>query len=388
MVPKNLRDVPKRERILAFDLMRGYFLSVILIDHFAMYPNIFDFASGRGQLWASAAEGFFLISGMLVGYVYTPRMLKSPKLAIRKLLERALKLYFWAVALTWFMTFAGNKLLGHNIKEGLWIAPRISEYLYKTLTLQYSYGWNDFLQYYVVFLISAPLALWLCTKKKAWLVVIASFAVWLFRGQSFVLAWQLLFNLGIVAGYYLPELERYAREMPARLRRQIFLGFSIFTVVTIFLSALIVIVSTYFVREFHNFAQLPTFLQSLFLRLDAFQMASEPWVYKWTLEPGRLAISLIWFATGYMWFRKYEQRINNVTRGYLKTLGEVSLYVYGVHGILVFFVLVLLPGWYGYLLSSIITALGLAVLYVCARYRLAPKQLFYRLFPRFKPTSV
>jgi fucose 4-O-acetylase-like acetyltransferase len=80
-----------------------------------------------------------------------------------------------------------------------------------------------------------------------------------------------------------------------------------------------------------------------------------------------------------MWFRRYEQAINRITRGYLKTLGEASLYVYGVHGIMVFIVLVALPDYYGYFLSTIITVIGLAILYIAARYRAVPRHYLAKL---------
>ena len=45
----------KTERIAAFDLMRGFFLIVIMIDHVELYPNGWDFITGKGRLWVSAA---------------------------------------------------------------------------------------------------------------------------------------------------------------------------------------------------------------------------------------------------------------------------------------------------------------------------------------------
>jgi hypothetical protein len=217
--------------------------------------------------------------------------------------------------------------------------------------------------------------------------VLGSGGVWLFRGENFVRAWQLLFMLGIVIGYYLPAIEKWFRGLSRTYRRRIAVTLSSFTIITILASALIVIVATYFAGPFSNFAQLPRFLQTIFLNLDNFQKASDPWVNKWTLEPGRVIMALIWFTTFYMWFRRFEQSINRITRGYLKTLGECSLFVYGVHGVLVFFTLIILPGYYGYVLSTLITAAGLAVLYIAARYRAVPKTYIRKLLVRMRPVK-
>src|SRR5207302_8625310 len=134
------------EGILALDLLRGYFLVVIVIDHLAFFPSVFQFASGRGELWTSAAEGFFIISGLLVGYIYGPRLEQNASQAVQKILCRAAKLYIWAVTLTWLFVWWAHYVDASRIKEGLWVAPPLGQFLYKTLTLQYSYGWANFLQ--------------------------------------------------------------------------------------------------------------------------------------------------------------------------------------------------------------------------------------------------
>ncbi len=63
------QPTPTTKRIRAFDILRGYFLIVILINHIELYPSFFDFFTGRGRLLVSAAEGFFFMSGLLVGMV-------------------------------------------------------------------------------------------------------------------------------------------------------------------------------------------------------------------------------------------------------------------------------------------------------------------------------
>lgn len=67
----------KRPRILALDLLRGAFLVAIIVDHLHWGPSWFRLLSGGGKMFTSPAEGFFAISGILVGYIYGPRMVKS-----------------------------------------------------------------------------------------------------------------------------------------------------------------------------------------------------------------------------------------------------------------------------------------------------------------------
>jgi hypothetical protein len=47
------RKIP---RIMTFDILRGWFLVGILIDHLAFFPNGLDWWSARGGLFVSMAE--------------------------------------------------------------------------------------------------------------------------------------------------------------------------------------------------------------------------------------------------------------------------------------------------------------------------------------------
>ena len=64
---EKVRQVSKR--ILTFDLMRGWFLLAITINHIAFFPNGLGWISGRGGLYVTTAEGFFLVSGIVLGIV-------------------------------------------------------------------------------------------------------------------------------------------------------------------------------------------------------------------------------------------------------------------------------------------------------------------------------
>lgn len=76
----------------------------IIVDHIGWGPSLFHLLSGGGRLFASPAEGFFVISGILVGYIYGPRMVKSFKHAAVKLWKRAFLLYALSVVFTLIYT--------------------------------------------------------------------------------------------------------------------------------------------------------------------------------------------------------------------------------------------------------------------------------------------
>jgi len=63
------------KRNLKLDLLRGFFITIMLVDHVTFYvgKNIFYYLNGSGNLWVSPAEGFVFISGYMVGFIYYPK---------------------------------------------------------------------------------------------------------------------------------------------------------------------------------------------------------------------------------------------------------------------------------------------------------------------------
>ena len=111
----------KSSRIFTFDLLRGYFLVAIIINHLAFYPNGLDWWNGRGLLYVSAAEGFFLISGIVLGIVRGSKLIDKPfKFVATILLKRSLQLYVTAIILMLSFTFIGWLFLDNpGLKAGI-----------------------------------------------------------------------------------------------------------------------------------------------------------------------------------------------------------------------------------------------------------------------------
>ncbi len=157
----------KSERILTFDLLRGYFLCVILFNHLQFYPSGLDFFTGRGMLYASTAEGFFVVSGIVLGIVRGRKLIHLPFMTGAKLLwKRAFQLYLTSIILTLLFTFVGQLFLGNEgLKYGIYANwSNWWELLWHTINLSYTYGWADFLRLYAIFIFFAPFALWLLRK--------------------------------------------------------------------------------------------------------------------------------------------------------------------------------------------------------------------------------
>lgn len=229
-------------RILALDYLRGFFIFVIIIDHLNRWPSLFAYVSGMDSQWVSAAEGFVIVSGLLIGYIRGFKNKTQPfNVIIKKLWSRALLLYAWAVAtsliiiwVTWNVTFEGPT--AHiPLETGNWWQA-----IWEVGTLHYTHLLTHFLGLYAVFLFAAPLAIYLLRKNKAWIIAVGSIALWLLGVQlsNEILQWQVLFFLAAVFGYYLEPIQKWLSALPKPRRQLLFGLFITATIITATLSAL------------------------------------------------------------------------------------------------------------------------------------------------------
>lgn len=350
----------KRERILALDLLRGVFLLEIIIAHIAWHPSFFTFIGGGNQLPASAAEGFFTISGLLVGYLYGPRVLKDRKNIFAKIWKRAFLLYCLATFFTFFYTAWATLDPTTPVYQTIY-AREPWRFIVDTLTLRYAFGWAEFLNRYALFMLFAPFVVRLVAKGRAWIVAIVSFTIWLLlrevdRFLPFS-AWQLVFMFGIVIGYYLPHLEQWFRSHSRSLRDSVFaiiclvaLGSYIFSLF-LFIAAPITLPPDSALVELRN------------------QLV--PYFDKNHLAPARVAVGAVWFTALYMSFRRYEKQIAKYTHGVLEVLGKQSLFVYSLHAFILFIIdlyFIPMPG-HTVLQNTLVTVAVLEIIYIAALNR-------------------
>lgn len=297
---------PPSSRILSLDLLRGYFLFVIIIDHIYRFPGFFEIFTGQGLLWASAADGFFLESGILVGIIRGREVRANNfSLSWKRLWSRALVLYLWSVGLTLLFTALAYLLINHpGIKAGFMQNESLWALIWKSFTFQYNYGWTDFLPYYTMYMLFAPLALWLMSKKQAWLVLLVSLVIWFFRGHNPFLAWQVLFFIGLTGGYYFPEWEKFWGNLTQSSKR--LLRWSAVSL------ALATLVTNLWVKHLYGY--------------EGGWLIT--WFDKWTVAPAHLVIALIWFSGLYLLVRGIEPWLMKKIGWLLIPAGRNSLATY------------------------------------------------------------
>lgn len=299
-----------KQRILALDYLRGFFITVIIIDHLWRWPNLFSLISGRGELWASAAEGFVIISGLLVGYIRGYKNRTQPLGVVsKKLIIRGVMLYAWMiitslalVGASWLLSFKGN-MAYVPIQPGDW-----QTLITSILRTDYVHTLTHFLYLYAIFLVVSPLAIWMLRQGKAWGVALISALLWGWGYMQGIewMQWQILFFVPAIGGFYLDALFDRYQSLSYTIRKTIRFGSIAILVVTVLLSAAII-------------------------------MPHEPGTYEQTLfgrdhvTPATIIISFVWFIGLLSLFQLILPWLRRWFGWLLLTFGERSLTAYILH---------------------------------------------------------
>lgn len=358
----NERDITvsgKTKRIAAFDIIRGLMLLIILIGHIELPPNIFDIFTGRGRLFVSAAEGFFFLSGLLVGMVYRRRIAHGFKFIFKRMWGRAFELYLASVFFTLLYTFIAFKTNHLSIKPGVPTPIDWQHIISQTLLLRFEWGWADFLGRFAILMLLAPFVFYLLAKGRWKIVLVLIFLGWFLRGQNFTLGWQVIFNGGMIVGYFWKELHRYGKNLKPATRKYAKRTIVWISAVTFAFSY----ASVYILPTLNTkFNSLPTVWQSFTQYWD--RLINFLFIYadKWTMGPIRIVLFVLWGIVLYTLISKHDEKINKISHGLLTKLGQNSLFVYIYHSIIVFVFKFFIPAETNFFQNTIIVALAIALL--------------------------
>jgi len=326
----------QNQRIISLDIIRGFFLAVILVNHIELYPNFFDLFTGRGRLFVSAAEGFFFMSGLLVGMVYKRRLDRGMKFIFTKMRRRAIELYAGSVFFTILFTWLAITFSHPSIKDGLYPITDWPHIISNSFLMRYNFGWADFLDRFALMMFLAPFGFYLLTKRKWWLVILVSIIVWAGPGNNNpldTLNWQIIFNVAMVIGFYWHELRTRVAQLKPTTARVIKRTIFAVSAVTFAISYASVYLLSLLNQKFFN---LSAGWQHFTLDWNTANAYVWQWAQKWTVGPLRLALFAFWFAALFMIVEKYSRQINRLTKNVLLLFGQNSLFVYIAHAFVVF----------------------------------------------------
>jgi len=366
--------MPEKNRILTFDILRGYFLFVIIIDHLLRTFGFWEILTGRGAQWVSAAEGFFFVSGIMIGMVRGRKMNSEPiKNIFKKCWSRALTLYLWSIGLTVLFSLLALHFEGNPSLKGGYFMGSLHDFMIKTATLYFSYGWADFLSFYAVYLFFSPFAIWLM-RRKLWQVVLAlSLLAWI-NTATMMGGWQIIFFSGLVCGFYREEIERFFLGLSSTVKKILVTAVYITTGVTLALSVFF----TTFAEEYGKPGSSGKFLTfDVRGARDYSVEILRPHFDKVPMEPMRLALFFIWFVALFLLARKFERRVKKYLGWFLITLGQNSLYVYILSSFFLFFNYIVIPGGQPWYINTLISTGVLGLVWYATK-----KRFLFRIIPR------
>ncbi|KPF45466.1 OpgC family protein [Rhizobium sp. AAP43] len=218
-------------RLDVIDGMRGYFLVFMLINHLVFAGGLWLVEiNHRNLAFVEDAQGFVFLSGLLTGMVYARKMIKDGYIVGRdRIWSRALELYKYAMGIILVVLILQIALPSGAAAWQNWLGPT-SLFDVATLapvaTFLVQPTFMDILPQYIVYMLFAPMVIWLCLRGQ-WLgVMIGSLLIWLsaqlglqrlityplnewiagntgqegLRVSFNLLGWQIVFFAGIVAG--------------------------------------------------------------------------------------------------------------------------------------------------------------------------------------------
>lgn len=345
------------DRLISLDYLRGYFIIVIIVDHLYRFPSAWEFITGRGLLWATAAEGFLMISGLMIGYVRGLKNYNKPFTYVAsKLFKRSLLLYGWMVlgsllyvALTWSLAPIRN-IPWYNVPIGDWTTA-----INKIVTMQTPHAWVHFLYLYAIFLMLSIPTVWLLRKDQPWIVACLSIIGYIY-GLHANIEWlrsQVIFFIPAIVGFYTPSILTWWGKWHRK---------KTFTLL-IYAAALTTMITSAIYTAYEQVIPGAETVNALFA-VEKFGIA-------------RVGIAALWFTALVLLFQKITPWLQKYTFNIVNYLGTHSLTAYVAHGLVLCAISLIVPASDNFFVN---TFAGLAA--VLGVYALIRLPIIQKILPR------
>nr|WP_226760707.1 OpgC domain-containing protein [Arthrobacter sp. SO3] len=339
------------------DMLRGMAILFVVVNHVGL-TSLFQLLTQETIGAVSGAEFFVLLSGAVLGMVYGPRIRDNLGEVVDKTTARSWKLYVTALAvvMTVFLISlvpliqssvltaftdqgtggAGTAAAGRSYDlytgvEGLMQFPVPAWLIPQILLLEFGPWQFNIMGLYVVLLLLSPLILWALSRRLAWLVLLVSAALYAvgslarirvlpsqFEDSFPLMVWQILFVVGLTAGYYRRPLVGWFSRHRGVLA----------------LCALLTVL-------FGLFAWSNPYLSNAYdVRLELLPDALHQMLYsgyfgRTYLGAGRLLNVLLVVITAYTLLTAYWKLLERALGWFLIPLGQATLYVFIIHVFLI-----------------------------------------------------
>jgi len=336
-----------KQRVVAIDYFRGACILLVLINHSFVFSRPYAYLAGAGGLWVSAAEMFFLLSGITFAIVRGSQIKDDFEWVFRKTMRRVGIIYLTYIISVALSVTLSLYLTNHNLfnnipgQPPLYMSPW--SLLTGILTFKYTAGWCDFLMYYTVFLAAAPFVYRALLSRLAALVPIFSLALFGLYSQgvlhqgaysSFAL-WQVYFVLGLTFIRFRPAMYTLIVTLPAKVQRAVSSGI-VWGAGLIMALSYVLEHSIYpTVGRLASEGWLPVKLQAAYLHLLSYRVALDQYLLDNRAGILRPLIAVLVAAAASILYKRHEKFLLAVTGKVMNSFGRDTLWIFLAHAFVV-----------------------------------------------------
>lgn len=330
----------EKRRIYEFDLLRGIFVLIIIVDHLQFWPSPLSYITGEGRLWVSAAEGFFLISGLLIGYIRAYKDRFKPLGDItKKLLQRAFMLYIWGIGITFAVTGFTLLLGGHEMLPKLPDATQLTSpltFIWSVISGTYFNDWIYFLRLYAIMLAVTPLFLWLLRKRQERVIITLILLAYIvsFVWPEGALQWQVFFFGAALLGYKLEAIGAWLNHHRTT---------KVISTVALVTSTLATMILSYFFVLSWGLVENPNWHWMEREQYVAVRAVIDPWFSSNPMAIGRILLAYLWMGGLFMFVHTFRRPIILWFGWLLIPFGSRSLSVYCLQALLLPLIVTTIP---------------------------------------------
>src|ERR1051325_10565594 len=227
---------PKNTRDLKIDFLRGLAMACVIVDH-SKRASLLSWFSYQRFWVVTAAEVFVVLSGVVLGMVYGPRLARDGlRFVVVRLGRRALTLYLAFIGVTLSLLVLSlahidiSAVAAWDENATAWfLDPRsMNAQNWRDLVLLHHGPWAFEIVGLYVWLVLAAVPCLIALHRIGWRPLLAlSWAVYFayrlapiqltaseFEAVFPILAWQLLFVHGITIGYHREDIAAYVARCP------------------------------------------------------------------------------------------------------------------------------------------------------------------------------
>ncbi|MBX4197544.1 OpgC domain-containing protein [Candidatus Saccharibacteria bacterium] len=331
-----------KDRVIAIDYFRGLCILMILLSHSVAFSRPFAYLSGLGNLWVSAAEIFFLLSGITLGIVRAQAIGIDFKAVLYKSWKRAGFLYALHILMVCLSLLLAYTFIANGwSNDVVGVLPQASgrHLLAQICSLFYSMGWAIFLMYYAVFMLLAPFALYIL-RTRFWAVVpILSTLIYVLNSPyplhilstgpySWIANWQVYFFLGLTIARFRVAIISWFYALPTVTTKYLSNLVVASTAIALMVSALVGFSLGPLINTLSLDGWLPLKLNAAYTHLLDFKPQIDNLLMNSRTGILRPLASLLFLAAAYLLYQKYKQPILSRTGRFVNAMGRDTLWIF------------------------------------------------------------